>query len=155
MNSLDRGRVNVQGDSVTVDGETFRFEQLGDGRVRVTGAGGTHVAWATVEGRRVFVTLEGRDYVFDTGGGGGTRRASAHEAASGEVTMPMPGLVISVAVTEGQAVKRGDPLLVVEAMKMEHTLRAPRDGVVRRLSGANGQRVDAGKILLEVESSSP
>jgi len=153
VNSLDRRRVNVQGDTVTIDGEPFRFEPLGDGRVRITGPGGTRVAWATLEGRRVFVTLEGRDYVFDTAGGG-ARRASAHEAASGEVTMPMPGLVISVAVSEGQSVKRGDPLLVVEAMKMEHTLRAPRDGVVRRLSAAHGQRADAGKILLEVESSS-
>jgi len=153
VNLLDRGRVNVQGDSVTVDGETFRFEQLGDGRVRMTGPGGTRVAWATVEGRRVFVTLDGRDYVFD-GGASTARRPATHEAASGEVTMPMPGLVIEVSVTEGQAVKRGDPLLVVEAMKMEHTLRAPRDGVVRRLAAANGQRVDAGKILLEVESSS-
>ena len=154
VSSLDRRRANVQGDSVTIDGESFRFEPLGDGRVRITGPEGTRVAWATVEGRRVFVTLDGRDYVFDAAGGGSKRRASAHEAASGEVTMPMPGLVISVSVSEGQSVKRGDPLLLVEAMKMEHTLRAPRDGVVRRLSAANGQRADAGKILLEVESSS-
>ena len=155
MNALDRSRVNVQGDTVTVDGASYRCEPLGDGRVRIAGPEGARVAWATAEGRRVFVTLDGRDYVFDTGGGSSARRASAHEAASGEVTMPMPGLVISVAVAEGQAVKRGDALLVVEAMKMEHTLRAPRDGVVRRLAAANGQRVDAGKVLLEVESSSP
>jgi len=151
VSALDRNRVNVQGDTVTVDGASYRCEPLGDGRVRITGPEGTRVAWATVEGRRVFVTLDGRDYVFDTSGGGGSaRRASAHEGASGEVTMPMPGLVISVSVTEGQAVKRGDPLLVVEAMKMEHTLRAPRDGVARRLSATNGQRVDAGVVLLEV-----
>jgi biotin carboxyl carrier protein len=64
--------------------------------------------------------------------------------------MPMPGVVIAISVSEGQAVKRGDPLLVVEAMKMEHTLRAPRDGKVRRLAASNGQRADAGAVLLEV-----
>ena len=150
MNLSDRGRarsVAVQGDSVTVEGESIQAESLGDGRVRV----GSHVAWATVEGKRIFVTLEGRDYVFDAGGTG-ARRSHAHEAAGGEVTMPMPGLVISVAVKEGDRVQRGQTLVIVEAMKMEHTLRAPREGVVRRLAAAPEKRFEGGAVLLEVEA---
>jgi len=62
----------------------------------------------------------------------------------------MPGLVISVAVKDGDAVKRGQALIVVEAMKMEHTLHAPRDGVAVRVAAVPGERVDAGKVLVEV-----
>jgi acetyl/propionyl-CoA carboxylase alpha subunit len=141
----------VQGDSVTVDGVEMRIERLGDGQVRVTETSGSHLAWVTAEGRRVFVTLDGRDYVFETGGAK-ARRSHGHESASGEVTMPMPGLVISVSVKEGERVQRGQPLVIVEAMKMEHTLRAPRDGVVRRLSAGPDKRFEGGAVLLEVEA---
>jgi 3-methylcrotonyl-CoA carboxylase alpha subunit len=144
--------VSLEGDSVTVDGQTIRFERLGEGRVRVTDASGSHLAWVTAEGRRVFVTLDGRDYVFETGGAG-ARRAHAHDAASGEVMMPMPGLVIAVSVKEGDRVQRGQSLIVVEAMKMEHTLRAPKDGTVRRLAAGPDKRFDGGAVLLEVETS--
>ncbi len=67
MNLLDRDRlrsVSMTGDTAIVDGASVRVERLGDGRVRVTDASGTDVAWATVEGHRVFVTLGGRDYVL-------------------------------------------------------------------------------------------
>ena len=148
--SLGGRSVSVKGDTVTVDGQALQVERLGDGRVRVTDASGAHVGWVTAEGRRVFVTLDGRDYVFDTGSAG-PRRAQAHESQSGEVTMPMPGLVISVSTKEGDQVKRGQPLVVVEAMKMEHTLRAPRDGTVRRLAAGPDKRFEGGAVLLEVE----
>ena len=154
VNLNDRGRVrsvSVEGDTVTVDGKSIHVETLGDGRVRVTDASGSHVAWATGEGKRIFVTLDGRDYVFDAGSTG-ARRPQTHESASGDVAMPMPGLVISVSVKDGDRVHKGQPLVVVEAMKMEHTLRAPRDGVVRRLTAGPDKRFESGAILLEVES---
>jgi acetyl/propionyl-CoA carboxylase alpha subunit len=154
VNLHDRGRarsVSTEGDRATVDGQTIQVERLGDGRVRVTDESGSHLAWVTAEGRRVFVTMDGRDYVFETGGPG-LRRAQAHEAASGEVAMPMPGLVITDTVKEGDRVQRGQPLIVVEAMKMEHTLRAPKDGTVRRLAAGPDKRFEGGVVLLEVEA---
>jgi biotin carboxyl carrier protein len=63
----------------------------------------------------------------------------------------MPGLVVRVHVHEGERVARGQVLLVVEAMKMEHTLRAPKDGVVRRLAAEAGKLLEGGAALLEVE----
>lgn len=67
------------------------------------------------------------------------------------VIAPMPGLVKLVAAVPGQEVTQGDPLLVLEAMKMEHTLSAPRDGVVKDLLVSTGDQVAEGKILLELE----
>jgi acetyl/propionyl-CoA carboxylase alpha subunit len=150
--NLEGRNVSVEGDSITVDGQTFQAEKLGDGRVRLINAEGSHVAWVTAEGRRTFVTLNGRDYVFETGAAAGPRRTHGHDSASGEVAMPMPGLVIAVSVKEGDKVQRGQPLIVVEAMKMEHTLRAPRDGVVKRLAAAPDKRFEGGVVLLEVEA---
>ncbi|MFZ0497761.1 MAG: biotin carboxylase N-terminal domain-containing protein [Steroidobacteraceae bacterium] len=71
-------------------------------------------------------------------------------AATGGLTTPLPGVVSAVAVKEGQAVTAGEVLMVIEAMKMEHTIAAPYDGVVRALHFARGDRVPEGSELLEL-----
>jgi glutaconyl-CoA/methylmalonyl-CoA decarboxylase subunit gamma len=63
----------------------------------------------------------------------------------------MPGKVIAVKAAPGQAVKKGDELLVVEAMKMEKSVRAPRDGTVRTVAARVGDMVGPGTILVELE----
>ena len=67
------------------------------------------------------------------------------------VTSPMPGLVVSISVEAGQDVKAGEPLLVVEAMKMENVLRAEVDGVIKTISCAPGDSVAADELLIEFE----
>ena len=62
---------------------------------------------------------------------------------------PMPGLVVSIAVAEGQEVKAGDTLAVVEAMKMENVLRAERDGVVKALKAKPGDSLAVDAVILE------
>jgi pyruvate carboxylase subunit B len=64
------------------------------------------------------------------------------------ITSPIPGLIFDVPVEEGQQVKRGDTLVIVEAMKMENELRAPRDGVVQTRHVAPGDSVDKGAPLI-------
>ena len=71
-------------------------------------------------------------------------------AATGGLTTPLPGVVSAVAVQEGQAVTAGEVLMVIEAMKMEHTIAAPYDGVVRAIHFARGDRVPEGSELLEL-----
>ena len=75
--------------------------------------------------------------------------------ASGTVTAPMPGLVVRMAVVEGQQVEAGAGLVVVEAMKMENELRAPRAGVVVKVHVAVGQAVEKGAALVTVDSTEP
>ena len=67
------------------------------------------------------------------------------------VKAPMPGLVLSVLVEPGQAVSKGDPLLILEAMKMENVLKAVSDGTVKSVSATQGAAVDKGQLLLEME----
>ena len=77
---------------------------------------------------------------------------AAVAAGDGQVRSPMPGTVAVVAVTEGQEVAAGQALVVVEAMKMEHVLTAPVDGVVRALRARSGEVVVKDAPLLRVES---
>jgi acetyl/propionyl-CoA carboxylase alpha subunit len=136
---------------------------------RLTGVTATHVAsiaGATVEaldvvvdGRprqvviartrdRIHVAFDGHAWVFervdDTAGGAGGG------AGSGTVTAPMPGKVVKVLVAAGDAVTAGQPLVVVEAMKMETTLAAEIDGTVKSVNANAGDTVDAGAVLVEI-----
>ena len=77
-------------------------------------------------------------------------------AKSGDsLAAPMPGQVIALLVTEGQAVRAGDPLVILEAMKMEHTIRAPHDGVVAAIHARPGTQVAASAVLLDVRQEAP
>jgi 3-methylcrotonyl-CoA carboxylase alpha subunit len=71
----------------------------------------------------------------------------------GSLLTPLPGTVVAVHVSGGQAVTRGTPLVTIEAMKMEHTLSAPRDGVVARVIFAVGERVAAGAVLVDLAAA--
>lgn len=67
------------------------------------------------------------------------------------VKAPMPGLVIGTLVEPGQAVQKGDALIILEAMKMENVIKAAGDGVVKTVHAHKGQAVDKGQMLLEFE----
>lgn len=69
---------------------------------------------------------------------------------SGELSVksPMPGLIVAIPVTEGQEVKKGQTLVILESMKMQNELKTPRDGIVQRISVAPGQSVEQNKLLI-------
>jgi 3-methylcrotonyl-CoA carboxylase alpha subunit len=75
---------------------------------------------------------------------------ASHGAGDGAILSPMPGLVISVDVAEGDRVAKGDRLLTVEAMKMEHSLRAPFDGIVEKLQVSSGIRVSENQLVVSI-----
>lgn len=84
---------------------------------------------------------------------GAARRVGAVGAGGGSLTAQMPGQVMEVYVNEGDEVQAGQPLLLLEAMKMEMRVAAPAAGVVRRLLVEPGQAVERGQQLVEVESA--
>ena len=77
--------------------------------------------------------------------------STVEEAPLGTLQAPMPGKVIDVKVKDGDKVRRGQPVVVLEAMKMEHTISAPSDGVIKRVKFAAGELVDEGVELVEFE----
>lgn len=80
-------------------------------------------------------------------------QAAAHEGGEGKLTAPMPGKVIAVLVEAGAKVTRGTPLVVMEAMKMEHTISAPADGEIEEVMYGVGEQVQEGAQLLALKSA--
>jgi acetyl/propionyl-CoA carboxylase alpha subunit len=125
------------------------------------------------DGQPLVVHLDGEDVeadLLDTGEGlvlfeSGTAfrfttdppdpEVGAGAGGDGSVVAPLPGRVVAVPVAEGARVARGDVLVVIEAMKMEHGLIAPFDGVVEGLSAAVGDQVREGEALARVRSEAP
>ncbi len=117
---------------------------------------GTRVWDARVaeNGQGFHVSLPGRSYTLDKPrplsvealgqAAGGTHVPDALHA-------PMPGTVVKVSVREGETVEAGQTLLVLEAMKMEHSIQAPHNGTVRRLPFGPGDQVQSGAVLAELE----
>ncbi len=134
----------------------FRIAGADDKRVRIRI--GEHLHWG--QSRRELeantVMIGETTVLFDAGNAWPISLpvASAVEAnhgpGDGAILSPMPGLVISVDVAEGDRVARGDRLLTVEAMKMEHSLRAPFDGIVEKLQVSSGIRVSENQLVVTV-----
>jgi len=79
------------------------------------------------------------------------RPARAEHEVENALVAPMPGRVLAVFVEEGATVSKGAALLILEAMKMEHTISAPRDGTVRSFLRKAGEMVARGDVLAEIE----
>jgi biotin carboxyl carrier protein len=155
-----------------IDGAGERSAQVegGEGSYRILEAGESltldarRVAsgrWSILWGARSFavdirrrgssyeVQVGGRTYRFDlvdpdrSGGSGAGTGASG----GGDVTTPMPGRVVRLLRAVGDPIRRGEGVVVVEAMKMENELEAPRDGVVLEVRVREGDRVEGGVVL--------
>ncbi|HYK45428.1 MAG TPA: acetyl-CoA carboxylase biotin carboxyl carrier protein subunit [Parafilimonas sp.] len=68
-----------------------------------------------------------------------------------DIRAPMPGLVLHISVTEGQEIKQGEPVLVLEAMKMENSIVLPGDAKIKKILVKTGQTVEKGEVLVELE----
>ena len=109
-------------------------------------------AYAVRQGERTYVALDGEVWTLETGNARQPRQSHTIEG-SGKLEAAMPGRVLDVLVAEGDNVKRGDTLVLLEAMKMELRIQAPVDGEVRRVEVTSGQVVERGQLLVEVTAS--
>jgi 3-methylcrotonyl-CoA carboxylase alpha subunit len=123
-----------------------RGEILDDGRILAEIDGVRRSAVVVRHGLELTVLLDGRGWKL--GIDDPAARAAEQEGAGGSLTAPMPGRIVQVMVEAGQVVERGAPLLVLEAMKMEHTIRAPAAGTVGELHYAVGDQVPDGAVLI-------
>ncbi len=108
-------------------------------------------ARAALQTGELTLLIGGRRYRFGFGEILGKGERAEH--AGGRLTAPMPGRVLAVLVEAGALVRQGQPLLILEAMKMEHTIAAPGDGVVKEVHFRAGQQVDEGARLMSLESA--
>ncbi len=133
------------GDKI-VDVEILRVE---DGKLELLIGGRRVTAYVSSENAKRWVTINGQTFVLTKSSGTG-RKSSGHDHVS-DLMAPMPGLVRSVNVSEGESVVKGQTLLVLEAMKMEIRIQAKNDGVVKKLFVKQGQTVEREQMLIEIE----
>jgi 3-methylcrotonyl-CoA carboxylase alpha subunit len=130
--------------------EATVVEALGNGRFAVIEDGIRRIAYAVRDRGTTWVFLDGRTYVIEPEAGAAT---DGVHPADDQVALsaPMPATVLAINVVPGQEVSAGDVLVLLEAMKMEVPVKAPRAGRVKALDCREGELVQPGVPLLELE----
>jgi len=152
----------------------LRLQELGRGQVRIETGDATHDARIDLIGDQLHITLNGRHWqvravactgavqrwhvqlqgpecveLWLTDQSLSPRNTGASTQAAQSLRAPFNGKLIALHVREGQQVQQGEAVLVIESMKLEHILCAPRDAVVHSLSASVGQQVGPGQVLVQ------
>jgi len=130
---------------VSIDGVTIAATVWAPGEVRV---GETGRAWVASSGDVRWVFLDGEVFEIEVQPEERRRRVAA---AHGSLSAPMPATVVRVEVSPGAAVRRGDTLVILEAMKMELPIRAAADGIIKAVHCKAGDLVQPGVALIDLE----
>jgi 3-methylcrotonyl-CoA carboxylase alpha subunit len=139
--------VRVEESRALLDGEELAVSVLAEapGGLVVEVGGRPHRVVTARKGDRAFVWCDGAVFEFSRAAAP-ARTAQARD----DLVAPMTGRIRKLLISAGDPVEMGQPLVVLEAMKMEHTIRAPRAGTVRALALREGDLVDAGTPLAEI-----
>ena len=98
---------------------------------------------------KTYLSIDGENYILEKDK---TSKAKTGKQQKGNsVFSPMPGLLVEIPVSVGDKVKSGETLAIVEAMKMQNELPSPRDGIVKKINGKEGEQVDALQVIVELE----
>jgi biotin carboxyl carrier protein len=138
------------------DGWHVEWVDRDAGIVRVSDGTTAQLALAEGDGTDWTVTIRGRRIVVAVRTWRERMLAEAQDAAAAhggplEVKASLPGLVVAIAVEAGASVAAGDPLLTIEAMKMQNEVRAPRDGTIGQVAVSAGSVVATGQLLLRLD----
>ena len=140
-------KVMVNGDAVELTPDDRIHVQEGGDRLRVKTPEATLSALSVKHLGKTWVSFRGRTYEVENITASRTKKGAA---ASGSFMAPMPGLIIEVLVDVGQAVSKGDRLIVMEAMKTQQPVLAPFDGTVEALPVREGEQVAEGVLLVRI-----
>ncbi len=146
--------VVAEGNTITVNGRAFTVEVTDDGAVLVDGIVydiALEDETATVGDESYAVAVSGLAVTAAAPAPTGHVAAAVMEAGAGAVLAIMPGKIIRVMVEVGQQVKEGEPVCVLEAMKMENELNARQDGTVQAVHVKPGDDVEKDQVLVEIE----
>jgi 3-methylcrotonyl-CoA carboxylase alpha subunit len=140
--------------AVDRDGDTFRagthevtIVEIRGNTAELRVDGRTHIVPFVMDESRVSFALDGETYVVEVTEKGLPTRTKHRDHS---MSAPMPGAVLKILVSVGDVVKKGQPLLILEAMKMEHVIVAPHDGRVSAVNCSEGELVQPGIDLIEL-----
>jgi 3-methylcrotonyl-CoA carboxylase alpha subunit len=137
------------------DGNTFR---AGSHTVEIVATHGntaelridghTVIVPYVIQGTQVSFVFDGETYMVDVADKGSRTRTRHRDHSMGA---PMPGVVLKILAAKGQPVSKGTPLIILEAMKMEHVIAAPHDGTIAEINCQEGELVQPGFDLIELK----
>tara|TARA_R110000787_G_scaffold15088_22_gene46506 strand:- start:1544 stop:3532 length:1989 start_codon:yes stop_codon:yes gene_type:complete len=134
---------------IQLDNKAIEQLEIDASHVRFQRAGSTFKATVLADQGRINVFLDNRHWIVSRHDP--LAAADQEQDSHGGMTAPMPGKILSHLTEAGSSVKKGDPILMMEAMKMEHTVTAPSDGTVKSFCAAVGEQVAEGTELVEFE----
>ena len=136
-------------DEKTIHAEVLHVE---NGKLDLLVDGERVTAYVSADHAKRWVTVNGQTFVLTKPAAGVRKGGHGPHHAVGELTAPMPGQIRVVNVSEGEAVTKGQTLLVLEAMKMEIRIQSPMQGVVKTLFVKQGQTVEREQVLIKIDS---
>lgn len=153
--------IDFKGDEAVVNGQPAGLDtiQVGERSFQVIQNGKTysvHVVEVDRDSNTATLIVNGKRAVVEVSNELDRllKRLGLENAASSKISemkAPMPGLIHSLHVAEGESVEKGDQLLILEAMKMENVIKSPTDGVVKRIHVKQGQSVEKGQLMISFE----
>ena len=136
--------------SISCGGQNYLFELVHRGKNEmVIRVGDTlHRVFYGASSKQYFISVDGRDAIFENTAQRRSKKTS--DLLSGYAS-PMPGKILKIFVSKGEKVNKGQVLLVMEAMKMEHSIIANNDGIIKNVCFKDGDYVEGDVQLLEME----
>jgi 3-methylcrotonyl-CoA carboxylase alpha subunit len=142
--------IDSQQFELSPDGEALEILATRDEELEIRVAGRVHVVPYVVQGSTVYFSFDGETYVADVAAEG-TRARARHRDHSTEA--PMPGVVLKILVRAGDVVVKGTPLMILEALKMEHQIVAGHEGKILSINCTEGELVQPGVELVSISES--
>ena len=107
--------------------------------------------WAQALGNELWLHFNGKTFIHDLSEGSRRRSKSGVAGGAKDIVAPMPGKILSVKVNKGDSLKKGDLILVMEAMKMEYSLKAPADCSVKEVLCSDNDQVNLKQKLVDLD----
>lgn len=141
------------GGQIKLDDSSYEISRLADGKYVVTYNGNKYPVCCVVNENKIYADVDGVLFDLevpsdDMGVAGG---GDSSTGVKDKIFAPMPGKVVKVLVEEGQEIKAKQPMVIVEAMKMENQVNAAADGVVKKINFQDGDQVDTETPIIELE----
>ena len=145
--------------SITVNGSAFEWDinKVSDGYFHILYQNKGYraeIVKADIAAKTIIVKINGRNYSVELKDKFdlllekmGLNQTATHKVNS--IKAPMPGLIIDLKIKAGDSVNTGDPLLILEAMKMENIIKSPGEGIIKNVKVKKGDNVEKGQVLIE------
>jgi biotin carboxyl carrier protein len=150
-NTVHKVEVEQQSDTweIRIEDQVYNVSasQLGEAHFQVSVDTALFQPRVFCSGQKRFVFYNGETYCLKRA----IRSSHTHDHVEGEIISPIGGKIVKVFASEGDIVERGDNLVIIESMKMEHRVKAPMKGTVMRLRYGEGAIVDTGEVLVDME----